>query len=77
MNDFISEQKNITESNFIDQLSQSNTLIKDQMNAYHSFSPKKFEDRRIIQGIILNNDVIPAILQNVPFNHEYQEKIIL
>ena len=77
VNDFISEQKNITESSFIDQLSQSNILIKDQMNAYHSFSPKKFEDRRIIQGIILNNDVIPAILQNAPFNHEYQENTIL
>lgn len=74
---FITEQKNITDKILIQQLTQSNVLVVNGQNISHSLSPKKFEDRRVIHGMILNNEHIPEALQSVPLNDYYQENIIL
>jgi hypothetical protein len=77
VNDFLTT-KNIGSKNiFIQSLEKENWLVLTNRDCYHKLSPKKFEDRRVLQGIIINIDFLPEELQKLQVNEYFQKPLPL
>lgn len=77
IDDFIGQESILSKSVFIQQLEKAHGLELVNDAPYHLLSPKKFEDRRVLRGIILNSSFVPEILQGLPINTTFQDHITL
>jgi hypothetical protein len=53
---------------------RDNWLILNNESCYHELYSKKYEDKRILSGIILNTEFIPEELQQLPITTLFQKK---
>lgn len=77
INDFLSEVPNLSKDQFIQKLNKANKLILKGDGVYHSIAPTKFEDRRVLKGLVLSIDFLTKELQAIPINNQFKENIVL
>ncbi|MEO8402734.1 MAG: TraI domain-containing protein [Gammaproteobacteria bacterium] len=82
VDDFITERQAITgillsKQIFFQELDKQNGLIMNNHDYFHQLSPKKFEDRRQLNGIVLNIDFLPNELQMLPIDQQFQNNVLL
>jgi hypothetical protein len=77
VDDFLSENNINSRITFIHSLEKENWLVIVNRDCFHKLSPKKFEDRRVLQGIIINIDSLPEKLQKLQLNENFQKPIPL
>ncbi len=67
----------INKTTFLQQLMKENLLILKGNDFLHSLVPKQFQDRRLFNGIMLNRDFLPDLLQKQPLNPDLKENFSL
>ena len=77
VNSFLKETDQSDRVLFLQNLKNANYLIPKENSFYHSLAPIKFENRRILNGIILNRDFLPESLKNLPINNDFKDNILL
>ncbi len=77
VNDFVKETAQSDSTLFLRELMNANYLILKENSFYHSFAPIKFENRRILNGIILDRNLLPKLLKNLPINNDFKDNIQL
>jgi hypothetical protein len=58
---------------FLQKLNDSNCLILNEHDIYHFYAPSRFEDQRILHGIVLNLDCLNFTFASLPINTYFQE----
>ncbi|MEO8402601.1 MAG: TraI domain-containing protein [Gammaproteobacteria bacterium] len=77
IDNFLLQNKLLSKVVFIQSLEKNNWLILDNDAKYHVITPKQLHDRRTLHGIVLNNEILPETLQNLPINDYFQKQIAL
>jgi hypothetical protein len=75
LEDFLSANKFISKSTFLEGLEKSNWIVLNDQEYNHDLYPKKYEDKRIFHGIVLNTDILPEELQRLTLNVSFQKQI--
>ena len=74
LEDFLSENKFTAKNTFFEFLEKENWLILNDGKHYHDLYPKKYEDKRVLNGIIISIDVVPEELQKLSIDSSFQKK---
>ena len=74
LEDFLSENRFTAKNTFLEILEKDNWLVLNNGKPYHDLYPKKYEDKRVLNGIILNIDALPEELQKLPIDTSFQKK---
>jgi hypothetical protein len=74
LEDFLSENRFTAKNTFFETLEKDNWLVLKNGKPYHELYPKKYEDKRVLNGIILNIDVLPEELQKLPIDTSFQNQ---
>jgi hypothetical protein len=77
VNDFLTTNNIASKNIFIQSLEKEKWLVLTNRDCYHKLSPKKFEDRRVLQGVIINIDFLPEELQKLQVNEYFQKPLPL
>lgn len=75
LDDFLSENQLMAKNRFIEKLEKDHWLILNDGKPHHQFHPKKYEDKRVLRGLIVNIDKVPEALLKHPVNLSYQKRI--
>ncbi|MEO8964704.1 MAG: TraI domain-containing protein [Gammaproteobacteria bacterium] len=74
LEDFLTENRFTSKDTLFKTLEKENWLILNDENHHHELYPKKYEDKRVLRGIIINIDALPEELQKLPIDSSYQKK---
>jgi hypothetical protein len=77
LSDFLKETGKSDSTLFLQGLMNDNYLILKENSFYHSLAPIKFENRRILNGIILDRNFLPKLLKTLPINNDFKDNIQL
>jgi hypothetical protein len=58
---------------FLQELKNLNCLILNENDIYHFYAPSRFEDQRILRGIVVSTDCLDLTLTSQPINTYFQE----
>lgn len=76
LNDFVIQNKQYKNSHQL--INLINPALVDNAGEYYwQYRPKAFEDRRVLDGIVLKEDVLSETWKNQPINSEFQPAIKL
>jgi hypothetical protein len=58
---------------FLQKMENTKFLVLNENDIYHFYAPSRFEDQRILRGIVLNVDYLNSTLASLPINTYFQE----